>query len=110
TISSDRRLKQNVQSFDEGLAQIMQIRPVTYQYNSKSKYDTNPEYVGVVAQELQQVAPYMVSENEDGYLTVNNSPMTYLLINAVQEQQQLIQELTERLAMQEARLAALERD
>ena len=108
TISSDRRLKQNIQPFTDGLREIMLIRPVTYQYNSTSKYDSQPEYVGVVAQELRPVTPYMVYENEEGYLSVNNSAMTYLLINAVQEQQRLIEALQAHTEQLERRLAELE--
>ena len=85
--TSDIRLKENVNSFEDGLSKIMKIQPVTFQYNELSGYDTEPEYVGVIAQELQKVAPYMVNENLDGYLDVDNSAMTYMLINAMKEQQ-----------------------
>jgi hypothetical protein len=71
---------------------------VTFQYNELSGYDTEPEYVGVIAQDLREVAPYMVSENETGYLDVNNSAMTYMLVNAVQEQQEMIKALQEEVA------------
>ncbi|MEM7185707.1 MAG: tail fiber domain-containing protein [Bacteroidota bacterium] len=94
--SSDRRLKSNIQPFAQGLDQILQIDAVTYQYNSLSGFDTEQQHVGVVAQELQKVAPYMVRqyENEHGqFLAVDNSAMTYLLINAVKEQQQMIEQL-----------------
>jgi Mg2+ and Co2+ transporter CorA len=52
--------------------------------------------VGVAAQELQMIAPYMVgtyTKDEEEYLNVNNSAMTYMLINAIKEQQQMIEEL-----------------
>jgi hypothetical protein len=96
--SSDRRLKQNVNGYHDGLSEIQKIRPVTFQYNELSGYDTEPEYVGVIAQDLREVAPYMVSENETGYLDVNNSAMTYMLVNAVQEQQEMIKALQEEVA------------
>jgi hypothetical protein len=83
--SSDRRLKQNINSYTDGLAEIQKIHPVKYQYNALSGYDTKPEYVGVIAQELQTIAPYMVSQDERGYLDVDNSAMTYMLVNAVKE-------------------------
>ncbi|MBI1288057.1 MAG: hypothetical protein GC178_10835 [Flavobacteriales bacterium] len=88
TATSDRRLKQDINEYSDGLEALMQIRPVTYHYNEKSGYDTEPEYVGVIAQELQEIAPYMVGNFEkDGteYLNVDNSAMTYMLINAVKE-------------------------
>jgi hypothetical protein len=61
TNSSDLRLKKNIQPFTDGLSSLLRINPVTYHYNELSGYDTKPEYVGVIAQELNEVAPYMVS-------------------------------------------------
>ncbi len=92
---SDKRLKQNISDFDDGLSTLQKIKPVRYQYNEQSGFDTKPEYVGVIAQELQQIAPYMVSlaeRNGNEYLRVDNSSMTYMLINAVKEQQKQIEE------------------
>ena len=95
--SSDRRLKQNIDTYTDGLDQVMQIEPVTFHYNDKSGYNTDPQYVGVIAQELQEITPYMVSENDKGYLDVDNSAMTYLLINAVQELSSLNEHLSDQL-------------
>jgi Chaperone of endosialidase/Head domain of trimeric autotransporter adhesin len=92
--ASDRRLKQNINPYTQGLQQLLQINPVTYQYNEKSGFDTKPEYVGIIAQDLQKIAPYMVStvkRKDAEYLSVDNSAMTYMLINAVKEQQQQIE-------------------
>ncbi|MDX1478982.1 MAG: tail fiber domain-containing protein, partial [Saprospiraceae bacterium] len=105
TTSSDRRLKQDVQTYQEGLDKVLAIRPVRYRYNSESGYDTSEEYVGVVAQDLREVAPEMVgtfTRNDQEYLSVDNSAMTYLLINAVQEQQQMIKILQQRVTELEA--------
>ena len=97
--SSDLRLKQNIHPYADGLEKILKINPVTYHYNELSGYDTDPEFVGVIAQELKEIAPYMVSvsskQTDDGvndYLSVDNSAMTYMLINAVKEQQQIIRD------------------
>jgi Chaperone of endosialidase len=98
TASSDRRLKKNIKVYKEGLDAIMQIRPVRYQYNNLSGYDTRQEHIGVIAQELQKVTPHMVSSyKKEGvdYLQVDNSAMTYMLINAIKEQQLAIEKLTE---------------
>jgi hypothetical protein len=55
--------------------------------------------VGILAQELQQAAPYMVTstgkkmnDGSSGYLQVDNSAMTYMLINAVKELKQELDE------------------
>jgi hypothetical protein len=101
---SDERLKQDVKPYSEGLKNLLQINPVWFHYNSKSGYDTKPEYVEVLAQELQHAAPYMVTaspqklnDGSAGYLQVDNSAMIYMLINAVKEQQQQIEGLKKQL-------------
>lgn len=96
TAASDARLKQNVQVYTDGLQQLLQIKPVSYQYNDKTEFDTDVTHIGVLAQDLKEVAPYMVGTFEmegQQYFDVNNSAMTYMLINAVKEQQQQIEQL-----------------
>jgi len=89
---SDSRLKDQIRPYTDGLQSLLNIRPVAYHYAPFSGYDSTPEYVGIIAQELQSVAPYMVTVSDkvypDGstdYLQVDNSAMTYMLINAVKE-------------------------
>jgi hypothetical protein len=88
TVASDARLKQDINEYKDGLKEILAIRPVTYRYNEQSGHNTEKEYVGVIAQELKEVAPYMVGsfqKDEQTYLDVDNSAMTYMLINAMKE-------------------------
>ena len=106
--SSDFRLKKQINKYEDGLDEIMKIRPVRYYYNDKTIYDTSKEYVGVIAQELNEVTPYMVSTDQDGYLTVDNSAMTYMLINAVKELKQLNDQLLAENEDIKMRLSALE--
>jgi len=110
TNSSDARLKQDIKPYADGLQSILSIHPVRFHYNDHSGYDTSKEYVGVIAQELQEVAPYMVNtsarilpDGSSGYLDVDNSAMTYMLINAVKEQHALI-------TSQQARIDNLEKE
>ena len=94
--ASDARLKENIQPYKQGLQQILKINPVTFHYNQLSGLNTKPEYVGVLAQELKSIAPNMVgtfTKDSTEYYQVDNSAMTYMLINAVKEQQQQIKTL-----------------
>ncbi|MFN8288124.1 MAG: tail fiber domain-containing protein [Chitinophagales bacterium] len=105
TVASDARLKKDVVLFTDGWQVLKNIEPVKFHYNEKSGYDTKPEYVGVLAQQLQKAAPYMVgnfTQNGTEYLSVDNGAMTYVLINTVKEQQQLIEQLSQRLEQIEA--------
>ncbi len=98
TVTSDRRLKKDIAPYTNGLEDLLRIEPVWFTYNGKAGMPEETG-VGVIAQDLQKVAPYMVNtwkyEEKDGstteYLGVDNGAMTYMLINAVKEQNELIQ-------------------
>ena len=94
--SSDIRVKKDVGDFTPGLSALAEVRPVRYKYNGLGgTNDTGQEYVGVIAQELEKVLPFMVSSKpkklreSDGETTdikqVDPSAFTYVLINAVHE-------------------------
>ena len=95
--SSDKRLKKNIKSFSKGLDLIEHVRPVSFEYNGKDDLPTDQEYVGVIAQELKKIAPFMVSEyvGNDGetYLSVDPSAFDFVLINAVKELSERINSL-----------------
>lgn len=108
---SDRRLKTNIRDYNDGLAKVMAIRPVRYNYNGKLNMPTDKEFIGLIAQEVQEVAPYAVtslnSGGEEGkeYLSVDGTPLTYMLINAVQDQQAIINKQEDRIEQLEAELS-----
>ena len=96
TVVSDIRMKQNIHPYKDGLTKLLQVEPVEYNYNERSGYDTKPFYVGVVAQNLQKIAPYMVGKfkkNGEEFLDINTSALTYMMVNAIKEQQIMIEEL-----------------
>lgn len=94
---SDIRLKHGITPFTDGLDVIRKLNPVTYYYNADAPFPTDKQQVGIIAQDLEKVAPYMVEKNkEKGYddlRLVNNQAYTFLLINAVKQQQEEIDEL-----------------
>lgn len=112
TATSDRRVKKDVRDLNQGLAELLKVRPIRFKYNGLGgTTDDGKEFVGVIAQDLEKVLPSMVStrvgklhpgDTKDTAIEqVDPSNFTYLLINAVQEQQRVIQR-------QEARIDALE--
>jgi hypothetical protein len=87
--TSDVRVKQNVEDYTSGLEQILALRPVSYEYI------TSPgSYVGLIAQEAEEVMPELVTHKEgtlpDGtkvadLRTLDQTALTFALINAVKE-------------------------
>lgn len=118
---SDARIKQGVRPFNDGLEQVLKIRPVYFRYKENTGYDPKKEYVGIIAQEMQKIAPYTVEEVEvhqeidearldlpEKILSYNSTAVTYMLINAIQEQQSMIKERDEKIENLEARLQRIE--
>ncbi len=100
TVTSDARLKEDVTPFKDGLRTLKEIKPVYFKYNGKAGMPK--EYgVGVIAQEIKEVAPYTVGTWEylpsgtpidenthskiEQYYSVDNGALTYVTINAVKE-------------------------
>ena len=104
---SDARLKDVGGNFTPSLAALAKIQPVHYHYKSDNalKLPSQPAYIGVVAQQLQQAVPDAVQTNSSGYLTVNNDPVLWATVNAVKE---LNQKLETENAELKARLEKLE--
>lgn len=102
---SDERMKDNIKPFEDGLNKILSINPKSFQYKAVEGTPTEnyPDFIcqktqyGVIAQELETVAPEMVTTNADGYKSVDLSNLCLLLVNAVKEQNQMILELTARV-------------
>ena len=133
TTPSDGRYKFGVQEDVKGLDFIMQLRPVTYQFDVK-KYDANLgisentmgsgydealkiRRSGFIAQEVEQAA-LKTGYNFSGIIKPKNPKEHYSLsydafvvplVKAMQEQQQIIDELQKKNASLEERLNKLEK-
>ena len=99
TIASDERLKENVKDLNYGLKDVLNIRPVSFDWKEKRNAQHD---IGVIAQEIEKIIPEVVEEvdtlnSEDTHKTVDYAKLTSVLIKAVQEQQQQINELKEKL-------------
>jgi len=63
--NSDYRLKDNVQDFTNGINLIKQLRPVTFNWNESSGFDTTLTQRGFLAHEVQEVEPGAVVGDKD---------------------------------------------
>src|SRR5262249_46286681 len=92
---SDERLKNIHGSFSRGLNAVMRLQPIRYEYKPDNTLGikSEGEHIGFGAQSLQKVIPEAVSTNSAGYLTVNNDPVIWTMLNAIKEQQKEIEQL-----------------
>ena len=91
--SSDSRLKENIETISNALNMVSQIRGVRYDWNNTAK-EMYPEKtsrdMGVIAQELEIVAPELVTTRDTGYKAVKYEKIVAILIEAVKELKQEI--------------------
>jgi len=94
--TSDQRLKQNIIAIDpvDALHEVMHIRPVRYAF----KHAPSVERRGVIAQELQSIAPHLVYTVPNGVtnetrLAVNYVDMISGLVGAIQALQKQIDDV-----------------
>ncbi len=87
---SDRRLKTKIETLTNVLAKIAQLRGVQFEYKDQKKYASGPK-IGLIAQELQPVFPSMVTQGNNGYLKVDYTQLTGVLLQAIKEQQAKIE-------------------
>ena len=84
TAYSDERLKSNIKTLDS--SKVLQMRGVEFIKDGKKGS-------GVIAQEIEKVAPELVIEGDEGYKSVAYGNLTGYLIETVKEQQKQIDEL-----------------
>lgn len=87
TTTSDISLKDNVETIDNALDKVNELRGVSYTWNSGSRKDQKD--IGVIAQEVEQVLPDIVYSKDmiDGrnVKTVDYEKLSAVLIEAVKE-------------------------
>lgn len=109
---SDGRIKKNITPYEKGLADILQVNPVNFEYNGKAGTTDGVQGISVIAQEIQPIFPEAVGVtttklNEDDeepteILNFTTHAITFALINAIKELSTKLDTLTERVEALEA--------
>lgn len=88
---SDSRLKTNITNLNYGLSDILKLRSVQYNWKEGEDRDTK---IGFLAQDLRKVIPeVVVGDAQKENLAVNYIELIPVLVNAIKEQQQQIDQL-----------------
>ena len=84
TNASDISRKYDVSNLTYGLNEVMQLRPAAYKYKTDGSRS-----IGFVAQEMEKIIPEVVS-GEEGDKGIGYGLLTAVVVNAMQEQQEII--------------------
>ncbi len=108
---SDKRFKLEIEPVQGTLSKVLQLQPCAYKYiNDPLEKRT----LGFLAQEVETIFPELtqrtIDENKQEILGLNYQSFSAVLVKAMQEQQAVIEAQGAKIASQEARLNAMERD
>lgn len=100
---SDSRAKENIQTIQPGLDAVSKLRPVSYNWKAEMiKIDSLNSYIpqgpnvneklqyGFLAQDMEQVLPDIVTNDESGFKMINYVALVPVLVKAVQELQEIV--------------------
>ncbi len=90
TTPSSRRWKTNIKTIEGALDKVQSLRGVTYDWKADGKHD-----IGLIAEEVGKVIPEVVAYEENGVdaKSVDYPRLVAVLIEAVKEQQDVIDHL-----------------
>ena len=100
---SDVAFKQDIQEINskDALNRVLNLNAYQYKYNTESFKDLNfPEgnQIGFMAQEVEQVFPELVKQNENGHRFVNYMQMIPIMAETIKELNAKIENLEKELA------------
>ena len=106
TTVSDEKFKDNIGQIKSGLEKVKKLRGVEFDWNATSRKGTKD--IGVIAQEVEQVIPEVVSEkvpcvgefceNTEKYKTVDYAKLVPVLIEAIKDLSEEVEELKKKLS------------
>lgn len=90
---SDKRLKISIKRIEKPVEKLSQLNGYTYQFKDK-----NVSTAGLLAQEVKEVLPTAVVEQDDGMLSLDYNAVIALLVETVNEQSKRIEKLEEQVS------------
>ena len=92
--TSDIRHKNNVELIDNALDKVNALNGVTWEWNDDvDEVTKQTPKTGLIAQDVLDVLPEVVKTRENGFLALDYSKMVGLLVEAIKEQDIVIQKL-----------------
>ena len=93
--TSDERFKREIEPLINSLSIITQLNPVKYNWIDSPTFHGKEKEIGFLAQELEKVLPNVVKTTDHKMVSYGN--ITAVLVGAIQELQEEIQRLKERI-------------
>ena len=108
--TSDARFKKNISGISDALSTVLNLKGVTYNWRTEefpNKSFTDRMEYGVIAQQIEKIVPELVNTDKEGYKSVQYSHMVPLLIEAIKEQQLIINSQSQEIGVLKASVDAI---
>ena len=95
---------------ENSLDKILSLQGVSYNYISEYnnlRFDSSRKSIGFIAQDLEKVFPEVVRTDEDGLKSVEYHLLNAAMVEAIKEQQTIIEKLNEKLENQQIQINEL---
>lgn len=89
---SDKRLKENIVEYSPNKS-ILDLPIYSYNFISDEK---KTKKIGCLAQDLKEICPEIVKEDNNGYLSIEENKIVYLLLDEVKKLKKIVDELEAR--------------
>ena len=111
TVSSSARFKQDIDNIGKSSEDIYKLRPVTFRYKEQVLHGDRSYQYGLIAEEVEQVNPLLVSHSPDGSIyTVKYQLLTPLMLHEIQKEHAENKRQADLLEQQEVRIKNLEQE
>ena len=98
TSTSSGRFKEDIKEMGEASSRLMNLRPVTFRYNSEMDKEDRTLQYGLIAEEVAEVYPELVQYEKDGEpFSVRYHELSPMLLNEAQKQYRHNQEQDEHI-------------
>ncbi len=106
THSSDIRLKQNIEKLGNVLPSIKQLQGVTFNFKNDPQ---NISQIGFIAQDVEKLFPQLVTTDSNGFKSIAYGQVSAVLVEAIKEQQNIIETQQEEIDALKQRVSELEK-
>lgn len=106
THSSDIRLKQNIEKLGNVLPSIKLLQGVTFSFKSDPQ---NISQIGFIAQDVEKLFPQLVTTDSNGFKSIAYGQVSAVLVEAIKEQQNIIETQQEEIDALKQRVSELEK-
>jgi hypothetical protein len=105
---SDARYKDDIENFSDALDKVSRLRGVSFKWRDRPSKPDKGKQFGLIAQEVKEVLPEAVCQDELGFFSIAYNSITSVLIEAIKEQQAQVSALAETIKEQQVHINKVE--